>query len=66
MVRVKIACKEVSKIPKKRLYEMKENIYVVQFKVEGAGGQKESEGGDDWGGGGVMTLEMLMIRRCRS
>jgi hypothetical protein len=61
MVRIKIACKEVSKIPKKRLYEMKGNIYVVQFKVEGAGGQKESEGGDDWGGG-VMTLEMLMIR----
>jgi hypothetical protein len=47
MVRVKIVCKDVSKILKKRLFEMKENIYVVQFKVEGAGGQKELEGGDD-------------------
>jgi hypothetical protein len=51
MVRVKIACKDVSKITKKRMYEMKENIYLVQFKVEGAKGQTagddEEDGNDD-------------------
>jgi hypothetical protein len=50
MVSVKIACKDVSKIPSKRFFEMKENIYVIQFKVEVAGGLKGSEGGDDGGG----------------
>jgi hypothetical protein len=49
MVRVKFACKDVSKIPRKRLFEMKENIYVIQFKVEGADGLKGSKGGDDGG-----------------
>jgi hypothetical protein len=47
MVRVKIACKDVTRIPKKRMYEMKENIYLVQFKVEGSKGQKADDGGED-------------------
>jgi hypothetical protein len=47
MVRIKIACKDVFKIPKIRLYERKENIYLVQFKVEGFGGQKDAREDDD-------------------
>jgi hypothetical protein len=35
IVRVKIVCKDVAKIPKKRLYEMQNKLYLVQFKVEG-------------------------------
>jgi hypothetical protein len=29
MVRVKISCKEVAKIPRKRLFEMKQNLYLI-------------------------------------
>jgi hypothetical protein len=35
MVRIKVACKDSTKIPKKRLFEMKNNLYVIHFKVEG-------------------------------
>jgi hypothetical protein len=48
MVRVKICCKEVSKIPKKRLFEMKQNLYLIQFKIEGKAGLD----GDDMDGDG--------------
>jgi hypothetical protein len=34
MVRVKVACKDVDKIPQKRLFEMERLLYLVQFKVE--------------------------------
>jgi hypothetical protein len=47
MVRMKIACKDVTKIPKKIMYGMKENIYLVQFKVEGSKGKKADDGGED-------------------
>jgi hypothetical protein len=36
MVRVKVACKDPSKIPRKRLFEMKNKFYLIHFKVEGA------------------------------
>jgi hypothetical protein len=29
MVKVKVACKDVSKIPKKRLFEMKNKLYAI-------------------------------------
>jgi hypothetical protein len=35
MVRVKLECKDVSEIPRKRLFELKNNLYLIQFKVEG-------------------------------
>jgi hypothetical protein len=35
MVRAKVVAKVVTKILNKRLFEMKKNLYVVQFKVEG-------------------------------
>jgi hypothetical protein len=50
MVRVKIAYKDPSKIPSKRLFEMKNQLYVIQFRVEaeemGLGGNLD-DGGDD-------------------
>jgi hypothetical protein len=35
VVRIKVACRDKSKIPKERLYEMNKNIFVVSFHVEG-------------------------------
>ena len=35
MVRVKIACRNSCKIPKERLYELKKQLYLVSFLVEG-------------------------------
>jgi hypothetical protein len=49
MVRIKVAVKDASKIPKKRLYEMQKDLYVVQFKVEekdGVGDDQDEDGGD--------------------
>jgi hypothetical protein len=34
-VRVKIACRQPSKIPKKRLFELERRLYLVNIKVEG-------------------------------
>jgi hypothetical protein len=34
MVRIRIACKDISKIPSKRLFEMRKLLYVIQFNVE--------------------------------
>jgi hypothetical protein len=48
MVRVKIGCKDISKVSKKRLFEMKKKLYFIQFKVEMSGGSEE--GADDDGG----------------
>jgi hypothetical protein len=48
MVRVKVACKDISKIPKRRWFEMQKKLYLVQFKVEGEDGL--ADGGDDDGG----------------
>jgi hypothetical protein len=53
MVRVKIVCKDGSKIPKKRLFEMNNNLYVIRFNVEGSevgdedGGDNEKPGNED-------------------
>jgi hypothetical protein len=34
MVRIRIACKDVSKVPKKRLFVMNKSLYLIQFKLE--------------------------------
>jgi hypothetical protein len=49
MVRAKVVAKVVTKILNKRLFEMKKNLYVVQFKVEGCvvGDGESDMGGDD-------------------
>jgi hypothetical protein len=49
MIMVKVGVKDVSKIPNKKLFEMRKNMYAVQFKVEG---DIVGDGGSDMGGGG--------------
>jgi hypothetical protein len=62
MVRIKVACKDSTKIPKKRLFEMKNNLYVIHFKVEGQVdvGYDDGDDGedkDDPGQGGDSRME---------
>lgn len=51
MVRVKVACKNSSKIPPERLFEMNKKLFLVSFTVEGeefqAGNNGDENGGDD-------------------
>jgi hypothetical protein len=49
LVRIKIACKDAFKIPRKRLFEMKNNLYLVCFKLEPKAGLMEDDdvNGDD-------------------
>jgi hypothetical protein len=49
MVRIKMDCKDITKIPKRRLYEMNNKFYLIQFKVESSSGLEEDEvdDGDD-------------------
>jgi hypothetical protein len=49
MVRVRIACKDLNKIPEKRLFEMDNNLYLIHFKVESALVPDGEEGTDDKG-----------------
>jgi hypothetical protein len=51
MVRVKVARKDGSKIPRKSLFEMNNSLYQIQFKVEAVqgDGNLENGGGDDPG-----------------
>jgi hypothetical protein len=51
MVRIKIACKDISKIPKRRLFEM-DKFYLIHFKVEGSS-EIEEDGSDDGGDNGT-------------
>jgi hypothetical protein len=56
MVKIKVACKDSTKIPKKRLFEMRNNLYVIDFKVEGhvdlgEDDDENGEGKDDPGQG---------------
>jgi hypothetical protein len=63
MVKVKIACKDVSKIPKKRLFEMKDDIYLIQFKVREVVVRKSQR---EVMMERVITLKMLMIMGWRN
>jgi hypothetical protein len=47
MVRVNIACKDASRIPKKRVFEMKKKLYLIQFRVEGVSGGKDGVDDND-------------------
>jgi hypothetical protein len=51
MVRVKVACKDATKVPRKRLFEMNNSLYLIQFKVESDEGSwfLRGEDGDDLG-----------------
>jgi hypothetical protein len=49
MVKVKVACKDVDKIPQKVLFEMEKLLYLIHFKVEkegGGDGEGDEDGGD--------------------
>ena len=35
VVRIKVACRDPSKIPRDRLYEMNKSIFVLSFEMEG-------------------------------
>jgi hypothetical protein len=63
MVRVMVACKDASKIPAKRLFEMKNCLYEIQFVVEGdlttdEGGFDDNDN-DDQGNGDDQGMEEL-------
>ena len=54
MVSVKIACRNPSKVPLERLFEMKKKLYAIAFTMEGdhlstqePGDPDESRGNDD-------------------
>jgi hypothetical protein len=55
MIRIKIKCRDPRKVPKKRIMEMKDEIFLISFKTEGfeqiAEGEKreddDGDGGDD-------------------
>jgi hypothetical protein len=49
MVRVKITCKDITKISKQRLFEMNNKLYLIQFRVE-SGSDLGYEEGDEGGG----------------
>jgi hypothetical protein len=51
VVRVKVACKDINKIPKDRLYEMNKDFFVVSFDVEGVKAANPRQPGNDDGGG---------------
>lgn len=51
-VRVKIQCKDPTKIPKERLFVFKDKIHLIMFTPEGfEQGEAPSDGGSDKGGG---------------
>lgn len=53
VVRVKVACKDPSKIPAGRLFEMDRKLFGVDFEVEKEGDNGQSSlGGDNGGDGG--------------
>jgi hypothetical protein len=50
MVKIKSACKNATIIPKRRLFEMNNKFYLIQFTVEdysGFGEQGANDGGDE-------------------
>jgi hypothetical protein len=51
MIRIKIKCKDPSKVPKKRLMEMGDDIYLLYFKTEGVDQETNTEEGGDGKGG---------------
>jgi hypothetical protein len=51
VVRIKVACRDSSKIPKDRLYEMNKDLFVVSFEVEGGLVAQPKQPSNDDGGG---------------
>jgi hypothetical protein len=57
MVRVKIACKVITKIPKQRLFEMNNKLYLIQFRVESGSDLGDEEGVEGGGDNGDLDNE---------
>jgi hypothetical protein len=51
VVRIKVACRDPSKIPRDRLYEMNKSIFVVSFEVEGGQAGEPNQARNDGNGG---------------
>jgi hypothetical protein len=51
VVRIKVAYRDKSKIPRERLYEMNKSIFVVSFDVEGENATGPGHSGDNGNGG---------------
>jgi hypothetical protein len=51
MIRIKIKCREPTKVPKKRVMEMRDGIYLIKFKTKGIDQESDSEEGGDGKGG---------------
>jgi hypothetical protein len=47
MVKVKITCKDPTRIPRKRLFEMDNFFYVIHFKVEKSLEMRKEDGDDE-------------------
>jgi hypothetical protein len=56
MVRIKIKCRNPARVPKHRIMEMKDEIFLISFKTEGVE-QVGGEVNDDGNGGGEYDLE---------
>jgi hypothetical protein len=54
MVRVKVQCKDPTKVPRARIFVFKNELYLINFKIEGFEQIENSTDGDD---GGVEELE---------
>jgi len=64
-VRIKVACREASKIPRGRLYEMNKELHLVDFEVEtddNKGKGIATDNGDDGVMMGVMMGTIGMMR----
>lgn len=54
LMRVKVQCKDPTKVPKKRVYVLNKGLYLIQFKTEG---YEQSGNSTDDDSGGVEELE---------
>jgi hypothetical protein len=52
MVRLKIKCKDPCKIPIQRVLEIKDELFLLTYKVEGVQQSLNDKGDDDGGDGG--------------
>jgi hypothetical protein len=51
VVRIKVACRDIQKIPQEKLYEMDKGLFVVAFEVEGEKAANAGQPGNDDNGG---------------
>jgi hypothetical protein len=57
MVKIKIKCRNPAIVPKHRIMEMKDEIFLISFKTKGVEQVGDGEVNDDGNGGGEYDLE---------